>query len=88
MALSGVVPLFAAISYRILQQLIIASQGQESVIKKAIGDDWKGRLSLIVYAAAISKAFVSLWIFLALNLFVALGWLIPDKRIREALSRK
>lgn len=87
-ALYGVVLLLAAIAYRILQQLIIASQGQESVLKKAIGSDWKGKLSLIVYAVAIPMAFVSRWISLALYLFVALTWLIPDKRIEKALSSK
>lgn len=87
-ALYGLVLLLAAIAYRILQQLIIASQGQESVLKKAIGSDWKGRLSLIVYAAAIPMAFVSRWISLALYLFVALSWLIPDKRIEKVLSGK
>ena len=87
-ALYGLVLLLAAIAYRILQQLIIASQGQESVLKKAIGNDWKGRLSLIVYAAAIPMAFVSRWISLALYLFVALSWLTPDKRIEEAISSK
>ena len=87
-ALYGLVLLLAAVAYRILQQLIIASQGQESVLKKAIGKDWKGRLSLLVYAAAIPTAFVSRWISLALYLFVALSWLIPDKRIEEAISRK
>jgi uncharacterized membrane protein len=87
-ALYGLVLLLAAIAYRILQQLIVASQGRESILKKAIGNDWKGRLSLIVYAIAILVAFVSRWISLGLYLFVALVWLIPDKRIEKALSRK
>lgn len=87
-ALYGLVLLLAAVAYRILQQLIIASQGQESVLKQAIGSDWKGRLSLLVYAAAIPMAFVSRWISLALYLFVALNWLIPDKRIEEVISKK
>ena len=87
-ALYGLVLLLAAIAYRILQQLIIEAQGQESVLKKAIGNDWKGRLSLVVYAAAVPMAFVSRWISLGLYLLVALGWLVPDKRIENALSRK
>jgi uncharacterized membrane protein len=86
-ALYGLVLLLAAIAYRILQQLIIASQGRESILKKAIGSDWKGRLSLIVHAIAIPMAFVSRWISLGLYLFVALVGLIPDKRIEKALSR-
>lgn len=87
-ALYGLVLLLAAIAYRILQQLIIASQGRESILKKAIGSDWKGKLSVIVYAIAIPMAFVSRWLSLGLYLFVALVWLVPDKRIEKALSRK
>ena len=87
-ALYGLVLLFAAIAYRILQQLIIASQGQESILKKAIGRDWKGRLSLVVYAVAIPMAFVSRGISLGLYLLMALVWLVPDNRIEKALSRK
>ena len=71
----------AAIAYWILQQLIIASQGSESVLKKAIGSDWKGKLSPILYASAIPMAFVSRWVSLGLYVFVALVWLVPDKRI-------
>jgi uncharacterized membrane protein len=61
--------------------LIIASQGSESVLKKAIGSDWKGKLSPILYASAIPMAFVSRWVSLGLYVFVALVWLVPDKRI-------
>ena len=78
----------AAIAYWTLQQLIIASQGSESVLKKAIGSDWKGELSPILYATAIPMAFVSQWVSLGLYVFVALIWLVPDKRIENALSQK
>ena len=87
-ALYGLVLLLAAIAYRILQQLIIAAQGRDSVLKKAIGSDWRGRLSPIAYAIAIPMAFVSRWVSLGTYLFVALVWLIPDKHIEKALSRK
>jgi uncharacterized membrane protein len=87
-ALYGLVLLFAAIAFLILQQLIIRSQGHDSVLKKAIGSDWKGKLSLVVYAIAIPMAFVSRWLSLGLYLFIALLWLIPDQRIEKALSRK
>ena len=76
----------AAIAYWTLQQLIIASQGSESVLKKAIGSDWKGKLSPILYATAIPMAFMSRWVSLGLYVFVALIWLVPDKRIEKALS--
>ena len=87
-ALYGLILLMAAIAYRILQQLIIASQGRESILKKAVGSDWKGKLSLIVYAIAIPMAFLSRWVSLGLYLFVALVWLTPDQRIEKALSRQ
>ena len=86
-ALYGLVLLMAAIAYWILQQLIIAAQGSESVLKKAIGGDWKGKLSPILYATAIPMAFVSRWIALSLYVFVALTWLVPDRRIENALAR-
>jgi uncharacterized membrane protein len=84
--LYGLILLMAAIAYWTLQQLIIASQGSESVLKKAIGSDWKGKLSPILYATAIPMAFVSRWVSLGLYVFVALVWLVPDKRIEKALS--
>ena len=87
-ALYGLVLLFAAVAFRLLQQLIITSQGHDSILKTAIGSDWKGKLSLIVYAIAIPLAFVSRWVSLGLYLFIALLWLTPDKRIEKALSSK
>ena len=84
-ALYGVILLMAAIAYLILQRLIIASQGSESVLEKAVGSDWKGKLSLILYAIAIPIAFVSRWVSLGLYVVGALIWFVPDKRIEKAL---
>jgi uncharacterized membrane protein len=84
-ALYGVVLLMAAVAYLILQQLIIASQGPESILKKAVGGDWKGKLSPILYAVAIPVAFWWQWVSLSLYVFVALLWLIPDRRIENIL---
>ena len=82
----AIVPLLmAAVAYWILQQLIIASQGPDSILKKAIGGDWKGKLSPVLYAAAIPLAFWWQWISLGLYVFVALLWLIPDRRIENVL---
>ena len=80
-ALYGVVLLMAAIAYWILQQLIIASQGRDSLLKQAVGGDWKGKMSPVIYAIAIPLAFWSQWISLGLYVFVALIWLVPDRRI-------
>src|SRR5262244_4366985 len=84
-ALYGAVLLMAAVAYLILQQLIIASQGPDSMLNKAIGGDWKGKLSLLLYAAAIPLAFWWHWISLGLYVVGALLWLIPDRRIENVL---
>ena len=85
-ALYGGVLLMAAIAYWILQQLIIAAQGPDSLLKKAVGSDWKGKLSPLVYVIAILAAFKAQWISQALYVAVALIWLVPDKRIENALK--
>jgi uncharacterized membrane protein len=87
-ALYGAVLLMAAIAYLILQQLIIAAQGQGSLLKKAIGDDWKGKLSAVLYLVAIVTAFWSHWVSQGLYVLVALFWLIPDRRIERVLSNR
>jgi uncharacterized membrane protein len=85
-ALYGSVLLMAAIAYWILQQLIIASQGADSLLKKAIGRDWKGKLSPIVYLLAILAAFWMQWIAQGLFVLIALIWLAPDRRIEHVLN--
>lgn len=85
-ALYGAVLLMAAIAYWILQQLIIRSQGRDSILKKAVGGDWKGKISPVLYAIAIALAFRSQWVSLALYVLVALIWLVPDRRIERVLA--
>ena len=85
-ALYGVALLMPAIAYFVLQQLIIASQGPNSVLKRAIGGDWKGKASPILYAIAIPTAFWSRWISLSLYVLVALIWFVPDRRIERIVS--
>jgi uncharacterized membrane protein len=87
-ALYGVVLLMAAIAYYVLQRTIIASQGSESVLKAAVGGDWKGKLSPVLYVIAIPAAFLSQWISDFIYVFVALIWLVPDRRIENALEKK
>jgi uncharacterized membrane protein len=84
-ALYGVVLLMAAIAYTILQGTIIASQGGESLLRKAVGSDWKGKASIVAYALAVPLAFVAQWLALALYVLVALLWLVPDRRIEQVL---
>jgi uncharacterized membrane protein len=87
-AIYGCVLLMAAIAYYILQRTIIAKQGRESLLAHAVGDDWKGKLSPVLYLAAIPLAFVSAWIAGGLYVFVALLWLIPDPRIERELEKR
>ncbi len=84
----GFVLLMAAIAYWILQQRIIASQGTGSILKSAVGRDWKGKISPFLYVAAIAIAFVQPWVSIAIYAAVALVWVIPDRRIERALGGK
>lgn len=82
----GAVLLMSGVAYLILQQRIIASQGEDSLLKKAIGSDWKGKLSAVLYTAAILLAFLWSWLSVAIYVFVALMWVIPDRRIERILT--
>ena len=86
-ALYGVVLLMAAIAYSVLQQTIIRAQGHESILRKAIGRDWKGKLSLLLYVLAILGALRFAWIAQGIFVVAALIWLIPDRRIKNVLQR-
>ena len=78
----------AAIAYYILQSRIIATQGTDSVLARAVGTDWKGKLSPVLYVFAILIAFGSHWASKAIYVVVALMWLVPDRRIERALARR
>ena len=85
--LYGLVLLMAAIAYYMLQQTIIRAQGENSILKKAIGRDWKGKLSPVLYLVAIVATLRSPWIAQAVYVTAALIWLIPDRRIESVLPR-
>jgi uncharacterized membrane protein len=87
-AVYGVVLLSAAIAYYILQHSIVIQEGRNSLLASAVGRDWKGKLSPMIYVAAVPLAFVSPWIANALYALVALLWLVPDPRIERALQRQ
>jgi uncharacterized membrane protein len=80
-ALYGVVLMFAGVAYFILEQVIIRSQGPDSRLKAAVGNDFKGKISVVLYLAAIPLAFVNQILSDAIYVSVALVWLIPDRRI-------
>jgi len=80
-AVYGGVLLLSAIAYYILVRAIIFAEGPHSKVAAAVGNDSKGKISAVLYAAAIPLAFVNCWIALALYVLVALMWLVPDKRM-------
>ena len=86
-AVYGVVLLLAAVSYTILQTLIIAYQGKHSTLQEAVGKDRKGKLSMVLYLVAIPLAFVNQWISDGIYVLVALIWLVPDRRIESKLDQ-
>ncbi|MDH5233973.1 MAG: TMEM175 family protein [Gemmatimonadota bacterium] len=85
-ALYGGVMLMAGVAYYILVRVLISHHGAESTIAKAIGNDAKGRISLVANLAAIPLAFVSPWISMAIYLGVAIMWFVPDRRIERVLT--
>ena len=85
-AIYAVVLLMAAIAYDLLQLVIIRSQGQDSILKEAIGHDWKGKVSPFLYIIAIIAALRSTWIAQTLLVIAALIWTIPDRRIEKRLA--
>jgi uncharacterized membrane protein len=87
-AVYAFVLLMAAVAYYILQRTIIAQQGKNSLLAAAIGNDWKGKISPACYLAAIPLAFVSPYISHGLFIFVAILWLVPDRRIERALNER
>jgi uncharacterized membrane protein len=82
----GVVLFLAGVAYYILQSLIVATQGPDSVLRDALGRDVKGKISPALCALAIPLAFVNRWIAVALYITVALIWLVPDRRVESRIS--
>jgi uncharacterized membrane protein len=85
-AVYGVVLLAAAVAYTILQNTIVALHGPGSRLAAAVGADAKGKLSMALYAVAIPTAFANRWVSYAIYVFVALMWLVPDRRIEGRLG--
>ncbi len=85
-ALYGMVLLMAACAYFILQHAIISSEGEKSLLKAAVGQDRKGKASLVLYVIAVIVAFWLTWVAQLIYIAVAIMWLIPDRRIENALQ--
>ena len=77
----GVVLLMAAVAYWLLQRTLVRLQGDDSVLMRALGSDWKGKLSPVLYALGIASTVWAAWIAQALYAAVAVMWLVPDRRI-------
>ena len=85
-ALYGAVLLFAGIAYFILTRALITRHGRDSALAKAVGRDFKGKVSVVIYAVAIPLSFVNSWLACALYVLIAVMWLIPDRRIERELA--
>ncbi len=81
----GIVLFMAGLAYYILSQTLITHHGNDSVLAQAVGNDFKGKASLVIYLLGIGIAFVNSWIGFALYTSVALMWLIPDRRLERAV---
>ncbi|MFL6230471.1 MAG: TMEM175 family protein [Pyrinomonadaceae bacterium] len=86
-AIYGAVLALAGTAYFILARLLVALHGRESVLGVAFGSDFKGKLSVVIYLVAIPLAFVRAWLACGLYVFVAVIWLVPDRRIEKRLER-
>jgi uncharacterized membrane protein len=86
-ALYGVILAMSAVAYAILARTIIAGEGPDSLLARAIGNDRKGTISLLVYVVSIPIAFLKPWISQGLFVVVAFLWLVPDRRIERAVPR-
>jgi uncharacterized membrane protein len=85
-ALYGIILLLAAIAYSILVQILLKLNGPDSLLARALGSDFKGKISMVIYLVAIPLAFVRPWIACAIYVMVAVSWLVPDRRIERKIG--
>jgi len=84
----GVVLLGAGCAYYVLTRVLLATHGKDSLLAKALGTDFKGKISVVIYVAAIPLAFVQPWISCGLYVLVAAIWLTPDQRFEKLLAQE
>jgi uncharacterized membrane protein len=87
-AIYGASLLMPSVAYAVLQRAIVHQHGKQSILAEALGRDFKGKMSPILYGAAIVLAFVNPWISIALYVLVAIIWLVPDRRIERIIGRE
>ena len=86
-ALYGLVLLLSGIAYYILTLALLSIHSSDSVLAKALGRDFKGKISMAIYLVAIPLAFLRPWLAYTIYMFVALIWLVPDRRIEKTVAR-
>lgn len=86
LAFYGIVLLFAAIAYFILTRALLSLHNRDSLLSTALGRDFKGKISIVIYLVAIPLAFVKWWLSCSLYVLVAIMWLIPDRRIEKKIA--
>jgi uncharacterized membrane protein len=86
LAFYGIVQLFAAMAYFILTRALLSLHSRDSLLATALGRDFKGKISIVIYLVAIPLAFVKWWLSFSLYLLVAIMWLIPDRRIEKKIA--
>ena len=84
--LYGAILIMNGLSYNLLCSFLIRQAGEKSTLAEALGRDWKGKLSVIIYALAILLAFLNPWIAFGLYVVVAIIWFIPDRRIEKKIA--
>ena len=85
-ALYGSIMFLAAIAYFILVRSLLTLHGPNSLIAEALGSDFKGKISIVIYVVAIPLAFVNSWIAYSIYVLVAVMWLVPDRRIERKIG--
>ena len=86
-ALYGAVLLSAAVAYLILSRALISLHGRDSILATAVGRDFKGKISILIYGVAIPLSFLQSWLAVGLYILVAVMWLVPDRRIEGRLAQ-
>ena len=79
------VSFMAGLAYYFLSRSLVTIHGKDSILGIAIGKDWKGKISLVIYAAGIGLSFINSWLGVTMYVLVAAMWFIPDKRIEDKL---
>jgi uncharacterized membrane protein len=87
-ALYGVVLFMAGVSFYVLERVLIAQHASDSMLARALGKDFKGVASMVIYIVAIALTLVNVWLSCALYIVVAIMWFIPDRRIERALPQE